>query len=469
MSDNFNLFNVQKALGYNFKDSALIKTAFVCNTDRKSNLSSNECLVFLGERLFDFILSDYVYTHYPYTDPKTLLQSLETYKIAVSSMDFIDENDLEGCIILSENSEAFRKSKTVHHEIFLASLAAIYRDGGISSLKSFILPILKGLDGEARYTPKLPSSIDLEDVKSVSSETHIKNTRVRTNSSSSQPSTIQKAATVENTPAPEPEKKPLKITEKLFGKKNKVKEEKATEEKPTVKAEASEKPSRSFIRDALAPVTLPEHLRSPKPKKPFNSEKKTETEKISASAKVQESHVAERIIETNENPKSLLQEIVQKNIRTASVLLKYNTARNSDSSFSTVLMLNDKVLSKGNGSSKKASEIHAAQIALTELNTPSSELGRWFFSQTVETVSQSTVEKDYVTKLNEHFQKETRTSEVPVEYVKVKVNEKRTKDPKGFVTAVKINGVELGVGRGFTPREAKQNAAKEACEMLNIQ
>ena len=33
---------------------------------------------------------------------------------------------------------------------------------------------------------------------------------------------------------------------------------------------------------------------------------------------------------------------------------------------------------------------------------------------------------------------------------------------------VKINGVELGVGRGFTPREAKQNAAKEACEMLNI-
>ena len=163
-----------------------------------------------------------------------------------------------------------------------------------------------------------------------------------------------------------------------------------------------------------------------------------------------------------------MQEIVQKNIRTASVLLKYNTVRNSDGNFSTVLMLNEKTLSKGNGASKKAAEVEAAQAALTELRNPSSALNKWFYSQTVDSVSQSTVEKDYVTKLNEHFQKETRSSEVPVEYVKVKVNDKRTKDPKGFVTAVKINGVELGVGRGFTPREAKQNAAKEACEMLNI-
>ena len=112
-------------------------------------------------------------------------------------MDFIVENDLEGCIILSENSEALRDSKTVHHEIFLATIAAIYRDGGISSLKSFIIPILKGLDGEARYTPKLPANIDLEDSSAKASELHIKNTRVRSNSTSAQASTIQKAVTIE--------------------------------------------------------------------------------------------------------------------------------------------------------------------------------------------------------------------------------------------------------------------------------
>ena len=261
----------------------------------------------------------------------------------------------------------------------------------------------------------------------------------------------------------------MKLTEKLFGKKNKVKEEKKAEAKAEPQqTESAEKQNRSFIRDALAPVSLPEHLRNPKPKKQYNSEKKPETEAVSLPPKASTQEIKEPINENQENPKSLLQEIVQKSIRTASVLLKYNTVRNSDSSFSTVLMLNEKLLTKGKGASKKSAEMQAAQTALTELSNPSSELSKWFSSQTVDSISQSTLEKDYVTKLNEHFQKETRSSEVPVEYVKVKVNEKRTKDPKGFVTVVKINGVEIGVGKGFTPREAKQNAAKEACEMLNI-
>ena len=45
MQDNFNLYNVQKAIGYTFKDPSLIKTAFVCHT-KKSDVQSNEGLVF---------------------------------------------------------------------------------------------------------------------------------------------------------------------------------------------------------------------------------------------------------------------------------------------------------------------------------------------------------------------------------------------------------------------------------------
>ena len=34
MQDNFNLYNVQKALNYTFKDPSLIKRAFVCQSKK---------------------------------------------------------------------------------------------------------------------------------------------------------------------------------------------------------------------------------------------------------------------------------------------------------------------------------------------------------------------------------------------------------------------------------------------------
>jgi ribonuclease-3 len=70
---------------------------------------------------------------------------------------------------------------------------------------------------------------------------------------------------------------------------------------------------------------------------------------------------------------------------------------------------------------------------------------------------------DFVSKINQHFQKTQRLSSAPITY------EKRHSPKKGiFRIAVVYEGKEVGVGDGKTPKEAKQNAAKEACRTLNI-
>lgn len=464
MQDNFNLYNVQNALGYTFKDPTLIKKAFVYHSDKKTKNESNEGLIFLGKRLLEFILSDYVYCHYPYTDPRSLSDGLETYKNAVVLNRFIEENDLEGCIILNENAEALRSSKTVHHEIFLAIIAALYRDGGLPSLRAFLIPMLRDIDGEPKYAPKPQAKIETEDTVSKDGTKHItKESKKSPSKPETRASTIQKADTIET--MDKNEKKSFKLTEKLFGKKTKdvpQKEEKTTSAEENGTAASEQTRSRSFIRDALTPVSLPEHMRNPRPKNAPKSEQKPKNElktDVPAPAPIPESQ---------DNAKSQLQEYVQKNLRTSSVLIKYVSEKNSDGSYRATVLINDKLLSSAEGSTKKFAEMNAASSALAGIKDNSSELGKWFSKQNVTTVSQINTEKDYVTKLNEHFQKENRTAAVPVVYEKLKVNEKRTKDPKGFVTSVKINGVELGVGKGFTPKEAKQNAAKAACEMLNI-
>ncbi|MBE6610557.1 MAG: hypothetical protein E7634_07800 [Ruminococcaceae bacterium] len=460
MQDNFNLYNVQKAVGYTFKDPALIKTAFVCHTKR-SDVESNEGLVFLGMRLLDFVLSDYIYSHYPCNDPKSLFVWLENYKKTPALINFIADNQLQSCIITAKDE--LRDLEKVQTEVFLAIIAAIYRDGGMPSLKAFLFPMLKDLDGEPRYAPKQSSSIELEDASQKSSEKRIKKETKSKPSNGSAASTIQKAETVE---AHVKAEKKLTLTEKLFGKKQKsvsaeepIKEQKSNTQKASESDES--RPSRSFIRDALQPVSLPEHMKTPRPK----SASGTET-KQNSKPEIKQNEAA--VIDYQENAKSMLQEYVQKNLRTSCVLIKYVTEKSHGAGYRSKVTLNNRFLADAEGDTKKSAEMKAAAVALAEIKDPSSELGRWFSEQNTESMNTADTQKDYVTKLNEHFQKENRTANVPVVYEKLKVNEKRTKDPKGFVTSVKINGVELGVGKGFTPKEAKQNAAKAACEMLNI-
>ena len=491
MTQNFSQNTVQSALGYYFKTPSLISAAFTHVSF--SDTENNETLIFLGEKLFDFIISDYVSSHYPFSTEKQLRERYEGFKRAIDHKSFISDKKLSQSILLSPKNEDMRESKALHGEIFLAICAAIYRDGGIASFKSFILPLIRAVDSESRYAPKTESySASYTDVRAERTEDK-KDTAVSSPKAADKKAEKQRAAkltidTESVKPAKESAKKSAKVssTEKTAEKTEEQKEKKGvgllkaimlptkgrkkdadavqtpkntdvSAEKPTEegRAEAKEQ-KRSFIRDALAPVSLPESMRNPKPRKPLRAVGETTTAENGTATATGEASYSE----DTENYKSLLQEYVQKNIRTASVLIKYNTERRGGV-FVTELTLDGKTLASAEGAIKKSAEKEAARLAYGEITSAKSPLYSWF-----NTLSAETPEKapdNYVSRLNEYYQKKSRSSAAPLTYEPRPSGEKKT-----FAVAIIFNGEELSVGKGHTVKDAKQNAARAACEKLNI-
>lgn len=455
MQINFNLYSVQNAIGYVFKNAELIKAAFSYKTPSKSCIQSGDGLTIIGKYLFELIISDYIYTRAPYTDSSEFTAQVKEYTELISIQDFISENELQSNIILSDRHEKMRDSKDLHADIFFAILGAVFRDGGMPSLKAFLIPMIRFADGETKYPPKKPQSLTLiEETIESDGNIHIKKEpKVKTSSSESATSKIVRAKTVEQ-PQNEKEEK-SSLTEKLFGKKKTVSADKAPkaepEKAPKKETETDTKQKRSFIRDALAPVTLPEHMKTPKSKR-YESKSAEQTPSIDTEN-----------TDDDKNYKSMLQEYIQKNIRSSSVLLKYNTSAISRGVYHSEIILDDYTLAKCQAQGKKSAEKAAAKEAYLKITDPKSDLNKWFAQLNGNDIIATDLPEDYISKINQHFQKKHHTASVPLNY-----NTKKAPDKKSYVCSLLLNGVEIGKGKAPTLRDAKQEAAKDACEMLNI-
>ncbi len=485
MTKVFSHNTVQSALGYYFKTPELLSAAFTHVS--LGDTDNNETPAFLGERLIDFIISDYVCTRYPFSTEKQLKARLDGFKKALDYQGFISERKLSGHIRLSPSSESLRESKALHGEIFLAVCAAIYRDGGLPAFKAFILPLVRAVDSESRYAPKNESvtATDMtakrtakdssttdkpyvSDIKSVEGskvklsavKDEVKADRLKKEDEAKKTG-VEKNSSEKS--EPQKEKKGVSLFKALImpskGRKKDA-EPTPTDTKTVRQTETPSEPEtevkevrRSFIRDALAPVSLPESMRNPKPRKPY---KPAETSTASETAEEKNASMPS----DNENYKSLLQEYIQKNIRSANVLIKYTTER-VGSSFKSEITLDGKVLAKGEGDIKKTAEKEAARIAYEQLADGKSSLSSWFTS--LSTLTPERAPMSYVSKLNEYYQKKSRTSSAPLAYEPRPSDERKT-----FLVAIIFNGEELSVGKGNTVKDAKQDAAKKACEKLNI-
>ena len=66
---NMDLKNFEQKIGIEFKDKALLKTAFThrsyINENRDGSLAHNERLEFLGDAVLELIVTDYLYGRYP--------------------------------------------------------------------------------------------------------------------------------------------------------------------------------------------------------------------------------------------------------------------------------------------------------------------------------------------------------------------------------------------------------------------
>ena len=461
MHENFNLLTVQNELGYTFKDAQLIKTAFIHRSYEAKGEESNVRLSFLGKHLLDFVLSDYITTRLPYTDEKELAFQTESYASALGTEKYIKEHSLDRFVMLSPINEAMRSGATVGRDIFYAIIAAIFRDGGLPALKSFLMPMIRACGGDTHYKPTTEGRIMTVGDDSGDNATHIKSERLRRPARSgsigfSRAETIA-AAEPEGSDSPKKEKG----LSALLKKKDSKTAKKSDKIQNDAEKEAKEpdEGKKSFIRDPFAPVKLSDELRNFKPKKPSKYDEKPKPETISSP--ITESEPNEDSAE-DANYKSLLQEHIQKNIRSASVLISYSTKQTGKGKWTAEVRLSDKVLAMGSGDSKKESEKSAAMHAYKAVCDRSSEAYK-VFSSFSDTVPVTDSAPDYVSRINQHYQKLNKSSEVPIAYEKRNSGKK-----KEFMIAVMLDGKEIATGKADSLKQAKQNAAEAACKVLGI-
>ncbi len=141
-----NLENLEKNIGYKFKDINLLKNALTHTSYAyEHHVQSNEKLEFLGDSILEFVSSEYMYNKY--TNLKegemtkvraTVVCEQSLYKVATLH-NFSDFLYLGKSEIMTNGN----KRPAILADSIEAVIAAIYIDGGLEPARKFIIENLK--------------------------------------------------------------------------------------------------------------------------------------------------------------------------------------------------------------------------------------------------------------------------------------------------------------------------------------
>ena len=141
-----NLENLEKNIGYKFKNIDLLKNALTHTSYAyEHNVQSNEKLEFLGDSILEFISSEYMYNKYTQLKEgemtkvrATVVCEKSLYKIAIlhNFSDFL-------YLGKSEIMTGGNKRPAILADSVEAVIAAMYLDGGLEVTKKFIIENLK--------------------------------------------------------------------------------------------------------------------------------------------------------------------------------------------------------------------------------------------------------------------------------------------------------------------------------------
>lgn len=134
---------LEKKLGYNFRDKALLKLALTHSSyaNEKSSRQNNERLEFLGDSVLGFITAAYLFSAFS-DKPEGELTKIRAHAVCEKSLAvFAREIDLGEYLLLGkgETMNGGRSRPSILADAFEAVIAAIYLDGGIDNAKKFVL------------------------------------------------------------------------------------------------------------------------------------------------------------------------------------------------------------------------------------------------------------------------------------------------------------------------------------------
>lgn len=147
--------NLQAALNYRFKDSQLLQNALshssYINENKATRGSSNERLEFLGDSIFNGIISEILYHR---------LDNCEEGELTKNRAAIVKESSLAECakrlnlgdfLLLGKGEESTggRQRRSILADAMEAVIAAIYLDGGALAARSFVQEAFSDLIDEA--------------------------------------------------------------------------------------------------------------------------------------------------------------------------------------------------------------------------------------------------------------------------------------------------------------------------------
>ena len=141
-----NLENIEKEIGYTFKNKELLETALTHTSYAyEKHIESNEKLEFLGDSILEFLSSRYLFTHYTHLKEgemtkvrATVVCEKSLYKVAIT-------HHFGDYLLLgkSEKLNGGNKRPAILADSVEAVIAAIYLDGGLEPADIFIIENLK--------------------------------------------------------------------------------------------------------------------------------------------------------------------------------------------------------------------------------------------------------------------------------------------------------------------------------------
>jgi len=126
--------NLEKALGYSFRDKALLKRAL---THPSMGKQDNQRLEFLGDAVLQYLMSDKLYREYP-EDREGGLTHLRALLVCEAALSQVARGLGVGEALImdrGENQTGGREKPSVLCDAMEAVLAAVYLDGGMEAAR----------------------------------------------------------------------------------------------------------------------------------------------------------------------------------------------------------------------------------------------------------------------------------------------------------------------------------------------
>lgn len=143
--DNNELIEIQQAIGYKFKNIELLAQAF-CHSSyaRQHGTQDNERMEFFGDVVLEYIVSEYLFDKYPNFDQGQLSKVRALLVSADGLRPAVDRMDILRFLRVADNADRIKNiSKKIEANLYEAVLCAVYKDGGMSAAKRFVLRTLK--------------------------------------------------------------------------------------------------------------------------------------------------------------------------------------------------------------------------------------------------------------------------------------------------------------------------------------